>query len=155
LEEDVRAGFGHSNWPPSVMVDGFLFLVGHSYPDLGSDPAPCTPGPDTLCLLGGRFRAEVAWRDFQGGEGAGHTVPGASDASGLFWFFSPENWELLVKVIDGCAAGGHFWVFAAATTTVEHTLTVTDTRTGRTVRYDNPPGRATPATTDTSAFECP
>ena len=51
---------------------------------------------------------------------------------------------------------GHFWVFAAATTNVEYTLRVTDTRTGAERRYPNPLGRAAPALTDTSALAtCP
>src|SRR5262249_28190309 len=58
-EEDVRAGFGHNTWPVQSMIDGFLFLVGKTY-------APgCLPGPTTLCLRGGRFRAEVTWHDHQ------------------------------------------------------------------------------------------
>jgi hypothetical protein len=99
---------------------------------------------------------EVAWRDFDGNAGQGHVVPGAAADSGLFWFFGPQNWELLVKVLDGCAVNGHVWVFAAATTTVEHTLVVTDTLTGASARYDNPAGRPAPAVTDTLAFAaCP
>ncbi|HYG62458.1 MAG TPA: hypothetical protein VEL74_07740, partial [Thermoanaerobaculia bacterium] len=88
--------------------------------------------------------------------GAGRVVPTASDDSGLFWFFAPENWEMLVKVLDGCSLNGHYWVFAAATTTVQYDLTVTDTRTGQVARYHNAQGTAAPATTDTGALEvCP
>lgn len=161
-EEDVQAGHGHGSWPRQSMVDGFLFLAAHAYPgavadggDDGDGGDRCVPGPTTLCLLGGRFQAEVAWRDFAGGAGAGRVAGGTADGSGLFWFFSPENWEMLVKAIDACADYGHFWVFSAATTSVEYELVVTDTRTGRTVRYANPAGRAAPATTDTTAFTCP
>jgi hypothetical protein len=95
---------------------------------------------------------EVIWKDFQGNTGQGSVVPGASDASGLFWFFSPDNWELLVKVLDGCALNGHHWVFSAATTTVEYTLKVTDTRTGEVATWTNPLGRSAPAVTDTKAL---
>ena len=38
---------------------------------------------------------------------------------------------------------------------VEYALTVTDTRTWRKVRYENPLGRRSPAVTDSSAFDCP
>lgn len=76
--------------------------------------------------------------------------------SGLFWFFSASNWELLVKVLDGCSLNGHFWVFSAATTNVEYTLRVTDTRTGEVKVYLNPLGVAADAITDTGAFAtCP
>ena len=58
--------------------------------------------------------------------------------------------------MNGRGVNGRFWVFAAATTDVEYALTVTDTLTGRTARYENPLGRRSPAFTDTEAFAtCP
>ena len=156
-EEDVQAGFGHNTWPTSSMADGFLFLVGKSRPD-PSAPA-CVAGATRLCLQKGRFRAEVAW-DAAGSSGAGQTVAnssaGPSVESGLFWFFSPDNWELMVKVLDGCAINSRYWVFAAGTTNVHYVLTVTDTTTGAVARYENPAGRAAAAVTDVGAFQtCP
>jgi len=62
----------------------------------------------------------------------------------------------MVKVLDGCGVNDRFWVFHAATTSVEYTLTVTDTVTGQVRRYENPLGRNAPAVTDTDAFDvCP
>ncbi len=116
---------------------------------------PCEPGPGTLCLNGGRFRVEVEWQDFVGGTGSGRVVPFGADDSGLFWFFAADNWELLVKVLDGCGFNDRFWVFAAATTNVGYTLSVTDTWTGAVREYTNPLGVAAPAVTDTGAFVCP
>lgn len=118
--------------------------------------AGCSPGSDHLCLGPGRFRVEVAWKDFQGHIGAGQAVPFGSDDSGLFWFFAPPSWEMLVKVLDGCKLNQHYWVFSAATTTVQYTLRVTDTRTGVVKEYFNPSGTAAAAVTDTGAFgTCP
>ena len=68
------------------------------------------------------------------------------------WVFSANNWEMLIKVLDGCAINDHYWVFAAATTTVEYTLTVTDTITDVVAEYFNPLGVAAAAVTDTDAF---
>ena len=83
-------------------------------------------------------------------------VPGAAADSGLLWFFAADNWEMLVKVLDGCAFNGHYWVFSAATTNVGYTLTVTDTERGRLRRYPNSLGNAAPALTDVGAFAtCP
>ena len=56
------------------------------------------------------------------------------------------------KVLDGCGVNGHHWVFAAATTTVEYTLTVTDTQTDQAWTWRNAPGRASPSVTDTTAL---
>ncbi|HEX9670657.1 MAG TPA: thioesterase domain-containing protein [Thermoanaerobaculia bacterium] len=151
-EADLQPGYGHNSWPDASLDDGFRFLVAQRYPAASG----CVPSDTRLCLNGGRYAVEVAWRDFQGVAGQGRVVPGAAADSGLFWFFGPQNWELLVKVLDGCAVNDHVWVFAAATTTVEHTLVVTDTMTGATARYTNPAGRPAPAITDTLAFAaCP
>lgn len=151
-EEEIRPGAEHRELPESAVTQGFRFLVGKSYPGA---VASCVPAATRLCLGDGRFQVEIAWRDFEGKTGPGSVVPvgvaGASD-SGLFWFFAPDNWEMLVKVLDGCALNGHHWVFAAATTTVEHTLTVTDTLTGETAVYHNPLGRPSPTITDTGAL---
>ena len=152
-EEDVQADYGHNGWPTSSMTDGFLFLKAHPRPE--STSSSCVAGATALCLNRGRFRVEVAW-DANGTSGSGHVVPGAAADSGLFWFFGPDNWELLVKVIDGCALNSRYWVFSAATTDVHYVLTVTDTATGQVSRYENPAGHAAAATTDTSAFStCP
>lgn len=152
-EEDVQPGYGHNGWPDFSMADGFLFLMSHPRPDLTANA--CVAGATALCLNRGRFRVEVSW-DANGTSGPGRVVPGAAADSGLFWFFGADNWELLVKVIDGCALNGNYWVFSAATTDVHYVLTVTDTASGRVARYENPAGKAAVATTDTSAFPtCP
>jgi pimeloyl-ACP methyl ester carboxylesterase len=151
-EEDVQAGFGHNTWPVSSMADGFRFVVEKSRPD---PAALCTPTATSFCLSRGRFRVEVAW-DANGSSGPGHTVPSASADSGLFWFFASDNWEVMVKVLDGCGVNGRYWIFAAGTTNVHYVLTVTDTATGSVKLYENPVGKAAAAVTDVDAFQtCP
>ncbi len=115
----------------------------------------CTPTATSHCLNNGRFRVEVAWSDYQGRTGSAQAVPLTTD-SGLFWFFEAANIEFLVKVIDGCSYNDRFWVYAAGTTDVEYWLTVTDTANGTPKTYHNPLGTASPAITDSSAFDtCP
>lgn len=117
------------------------------------DAAGCVPSPTTLCLHEGRFRLEVAWRDFQGGAGPGRPIPLAGrDDSGLFWFFHPENVELTAKVIDACALDGHFWVFVSSGSTVEYELTVTDTAAEESVSYRNELGEVPGLIADTAAL---
>jgi ELWxxDGT repeat protein len=99
----------------------------------------CQPSPTTLCLNGGRFKVEVSWRDFSGNTGAGQAVALTGD-TGTFWFFNPENVEVVLKVLDGLGVNGHHWVFYGALSSVEYALTVTDTQTGLARRYFNPPG---------------
>jgi LasA protease len=116
------------------------------------DPQPCVPADDRLCLNGERFAVEVAWRGHDGNTGRGRTVPFGSADSGLLWFFAADNWEMLIKVLDGCGVNDRFWVFAAATTDVEYILRVIDSVTGRAATYFNPLGNASPAITDTEAL---
>ncbi len=119
-------------------------------------PRSCTPSETNLCLNNSRFKLEVTWRDFEGNTGSGEVVPFGTDASGIFFFFDADNWEMLVKVLNGCGFNQHYWLFSAATTNVEYRLTVTDTDNGEIMEYFNPLGTAAPAVTDTSAFEtCP
>jgi ELWxxDGT repeat protein len=104
-----------------------------------SGPA-CQPSTTALCLSGGRFKVEISWRDFAGNGGTGHAVPLSAD-TGYFWFFDAANVETIVKVLDGRAANGHFWVFYGALSNVEYTMTVTDAQTGLSRRYFNPAGQ--------------
>ncbi len=115
------------------------------------DPEPCVAGPSTLCLGGGRFKVEVDWQ-VDDDSGQAQVVPGASDDSGLLWFFQADNWELLIKVLDGCGLNQHFWVFTAATTDLQYELVVTDSWTGYRSTYTNSAGVASPAITDIEAF---
>lgn len=106
-----------------------------------SDPGPCVADGQTLCLVDGRFRVNVRWREPGGNSGVGHAVevPG-SDLTGLFWFFDRENIELVVKTLDATSFSGFFWNFYGALSNVEYWITVTDTEAGENVTYHNPHG---------------
>lgn len=115
---------------------------------------------DGYAVQENRFCVLADWATPRGSSGIGHRVPFRSDDSVLFWFFAPHNWELQVKVLDGCVVNGHFWVFFAATTNVEFELQVF----GRGISnfgnpalqktYVNPQGQRADAVTDTTAFPC-
>ncbi len=74
--------------------------------------------------------------------------------AGYFWFFSANNVEVVVKVLDACglAPFHNFWVFAAGLTDVEVTLRVVDTVSGEVREYLNPQGTAFQPIQDTDAF---
>ena len=115
----------------------------------------CPEDPEVLCFQGRRFKVEMTWASANG-VGLGQAVPFASSASGNFYFANPENWEMLVKVLDGCAINDHYWVFASAATNLAWELTVEDTVSGTTWSVSNPLGQRSPAITDTFAFAtCP
>lgn len=114
-------------------------------------------GNTAIFLNGQRFQVVAQWQDFEGqsGEGEGALL---TEDTGYFRFFGPQNVELVVKVLDACALEGfnNYWVFAAGLTSVEVTLTVTDTQTNQTKVYFNPLGQAFQPVQDTSAFStCP
>lgn len=103
-------------------------------------PTGCLPSARHLCLAGGRFRAEVVWRDHAGRSGSGRAMA-MTHNTGAFWFFDAANPELMVKVLDGAEANQRFWVFFGSLTDVAFSLVVTDLETGEVRRYDNPRGR--------------
>ncbi len=96
--------------------------------------AACTPSATRLCLLGGRFAATLTWDDGSGWKTALVAEPradGGSSASGLFRFYEsdPSNWEVLVKMVDGCRTNGRFWVLVSASTGFGWRLEVVDQET--------------------------
>jgi subtilisin family serine protease len=130
---------------PRVDAEGALASVG------AGAPGSCVPDSTSLCLNGGRFRVQVSWR--VGGTvsaGIGAAVALTAD-TGYFWFFSDNNVELVVKVVDGRAVNGRYWFFAGALTDVEYAITVTDTATG-TLRSYFSPGGVLASLADTGAF---
>lgn len=118
-------------------------------------PKICTTTPTQPCLLNDRFQVDIDWNDGNGQSGMAQTNNLTND-SGFFWFFSPDNTDLLVQVLDMCGNYNRFWVFASGLTNVEFDLTVTDSQTGATKVYSNPLGVPFQAISDTSAFAtCP
>jgi hypothetical protein len=109
-------------------------------------PTVCNNQPDRLCLSNTRFRVQLTARDQRtGATGTGSAIP----QSGLFGYFSipaltgnPSNPEVFVKLVDGRAVNGFFWVFFSGLTDLEYTMTVTDTFTGKSRAYTKPPGSA-------------
>jgi len=119
----------------------------------------CASGPGQgelplLCLNGGRYTAQLEWELEDGRNGVGFPSPARTPDSGIFYFFNPENWEMMVKVLDGCHINGHHWVFAAPTTGLGFTLVVEETASGSTRTYENTPGILPTVIADTGAFPC-
>lgn len=116
------------------------------------DPGgPCATPGTMLCLQDGRFQVTLGWQlSPLGPTFPAPAVPVSAD-SGYFWFFDPDNVEVMVKVLDGTSINGHFWVFYGALSNVQYTVQVTDTRTGATKTYENPAGTLA-SVADTSAF---
>lgn len=108
--------------------------------------------PREAKLQDGRFAVELRLDPPHGTLARPVFVP--SRDSALFYFFSPANWEAMVKVLDGCALNGRYWVFAAASTDVGYTLAVRDEIGGGIREYRHEAGHPAPAITDIEAFAC-
>jgi hypothetical protein len=118
--------------------------------------ATCLPTPSHLCL-GNRFLVYGDWAvPSQGRNGYMRALSVTAD-SGLFWFFSPDNVEIITKVLKACEDPfNRYWVFASGLTNVEVNMHVDDTVSGQTRLYQNAAGTAFPPIQDTSAFAtCP
>jgi outer membrane protein assembly factor BamB len=144
------------HWQSPILVGGRVYVADNNDTLRAYAPAvatTCVADAKTLCLQNGRFQVRASWQTSGGAIGDGQAAPLTAD-TGTFWFFSAANLELVVKVLNGCGAGNHFWVFAGGLTDVHVVLTVTDTANGAVRFYQNPQGTPFAPLQDTSAFPC-
>ncbi len=113
--------------------------------ELASDgTGHCEASDERLCLLDDRFAVEVDFID----PNVDADVPRAAGVipslttgkTGFFWYFSPSNVELAVKMLDGRGVNGSFWFLYGGLSDVEYTITVTDTLTDSVATYRNEAG---------------
>jgi hypothetical protein len=118
------------------------------------NPTACSPTSTSLCLNNNRYRVTASWQTSTA-SGSGTAVALTGD-TGYFWFFSSNNVEMVVKVLNGCGLNSRYWVFEGGLTNVYVTTTVTDTLTGAVKIYTNPINTAFQPIQDTAAFAtCP
>ena len=93
-----------------LRADGPGLVLWRELFEVVENTAPLSLGEDA------RFAVRVHWSNPRdGSSGTGHARKLARD-SGAFWFFTPDNLEVTVKVVDGRALNGHWWVFIASMT---------------------------------------
>lgn len=112
----------------------------------------CSQDEDTLCLLDDRIEVGVRFRNQHdgGSEGVGRTQR-LTPQTGTFWFFTPDNHEIMIKALDGTEINDSLWIFFGSLSDVEYWIDVRDTITGQERTYYNPPGRVY-GVADTAAF---
>lgn len=124
----------------------------------------CIPSDTIMCVDDQpgdkRFKVTTTFHSSQGTgfSGNGQEIPLATlgvNHGGLFWFFGPDNPEMLFKMVNGCSLNNHFWVFISAGTNVAFTVTVFDTVLGDSVSYSNPDQTAALPVQDTGTLTCP
>ncbi|HKI86951.1 MAG TPA: hypothetical protein VKA53_09420 [Thermoanaerobaculia bacterium] len=99
----------------------------------------CTADETTLCLQGGRFEITLERADGESWIPApGEALTG--DGAGLFHFFSPDNPEVTIKVLDFRPLNGRFLVLYDGTTNLGWRAHLRNTATGDEAEIDNPAG---------------
>jgi hypothetical protein len=169
-----QPGSSLSHWDTALVPDELLEPIATPSPadllttqllrDIGwpgqapPPPGGCVRDAGTACLQKGRFEVKVDWKTASGsGPGQVMAFGGQrteNDESVFWWFFSPTNFELGVKVLDACSIGSKLWVFLSGLTNQGWTVHVKDNLTGETKTYTNPVGRLSLSTADTAAFNC-
>lgn len=122
----------------------------------------CTPGQTVLCVSDQpndrRFKVSMDYaspaRSISGQGKAISTATLGVPRGGLFWFFSADNPEVLVKVLNGCSINGYYWVFLTAGTDVGFVATVVDTTSGNQKTYTNADLHLHEPASDITAFAC-
>ncbi len=114
----------------------------------------CIPSQTVLCLDGGRFAVNAIFTA-PGADAANAQAVALTDDTGYLWFFSANNVEVTLKVLNACAISPFHWVFVSGLTNVQVSIAVKDTLTGAIKTYNNPQSQNFLPQYDTSAFACP
>lgn len=150
-------GFGRDGVAAAIDPAGQVLIVAEQGADVAVQrlllrPSDCDAG-FVQCLggaAGDRFAVRVSWKAFDRTMGLGIPQRLTAD-TGWFWFFGPDNVEVVLKVLDGRALNDAFWVFYAALSNVEFTVSVVDRETETVAIYHNLEGRFA-SVGDTDAF---
>lgn len=151
--------------PVSILAQE-AFPLRASIPSVDSSPAADLPGPPsgsgyTDCVpasvplvFSGSFEVRMCYETPLGETGEGKGGIWASGESGLLWFFTRDNAEVLIKVLDGCQVNGHRWVFVAPVTDLAYNLYVS-APSGAHWRQHNRQGVRASTAGSVTAFPCP
>lgn len=130
------------------------------------DAQPPPPGPDNCpanrACLGNGFTVGIDYQDPNSGlwEEAKRQSHLTRD-SAVFYFFDPNNAEVLVKVLNGCSINRRWWLYSAPATDLAYRVTVWPPggqgnrwTAVRGVAASHPAFTAVLAITDIDAFPC-
>ena len=127
----------------------------------------CRPSDDHACLNERRFEVSARYSTANVSRATAKRLDtyGLRDSGALFYFFGPDNPEMLLKVLNGCWLNNHWWVFGSAATDLMYEVAIEDlAEGGGTVGYrhngggvivaDNGYSTGSGVIADTSAFPC-
>ena len=142
----------------SLFLISNLFSSGLSWAQAGV----CAPSATTACLQQGAFEVSVSF-DAAGAafipvvagvpSGSAEFVDDIGDDAAVFEFYDDDQYDALVRVIDGCPINNRYWVFVAGATDAETEITVTESATSNTRIYSSPAGQPFQSVLDTTAFD--
>lgn len=112
-----------------------------------------TPREKQTCHFD-RFAVRITGITNHPTDGLGTPVRFGSSDSAIFWFYNDRNFEVMLKVLNGCAINGYYWVFIGALTNQGYTVQVGDSLTQQVNNYPNTLGTRAAAVADTHAFAC-
>lgn len=112
-----------------------------------------TPREQQTCHFD-RFAVRILNISNHPGNGVGTPVRFGSSDSAIFWFYNDRNFEVMLKVLNGCNINGFYWVFIGALTNQAYTVQVGDAQSQQVNSYSNPLGNRAAAVADTRAFPC-
>jgi hypothetical protein len=145
LEMTLQAdGYAWRYWPVSGPFRDEGFAACHSAQATGAK----------LELLAGRFSATLSWTDATARPPlSAQPVVSPVGNSGAFWALRPEDWEVTLRLVDGCDRNGFFWVLASGYSRLGTELEITDTWTGTKKTYRKEVGRLFKPIQDRQAFD--
>jgi hypothetical protein len=130
--------------------------AGAAQPGATPQSFDCSTTDFAACLLDHRFEVAASFTAPNGGPAGNAHMVQLTDDSAYLWFFSSDNVEVLVKVLNGCALNSSYWFFAGGLTNIDVVITVTDTNTGTMKQFHNPQGTPFQPIQNTSALAvCP
>lgn len=106
-------------------------------------PSSCVEDANTMCLVGGRYRATGRWKNqYAGGAQANLSKAKLTDVTGAFWIADASTYEFVVR-INTATNNGRAWISILTFTDVEFWVAVTDVTNGQTKEYHSDPGNRT------------
>jgi hypothetical protein len=142
-------------------------VIPHRDEDPHSYSYACRLSTGRACLNERRFEVSARYTTSTVSRASARRLDtlGQGDSAALFYFFGPDNPEMLLKVVNGCWLNDHWWVFGSAATDLRYEVAIKDLADeGGTVEYrhngggvivgDNGYSTAAGVINDTSAFPC-
>jgi hypothetical protein len=91
----------------------------------------CIPSATLACVQNNRWGIQILVN------GAPAYVATSNNESAVFWFYSPDDWEVVAKVINGCSYNNYWWFFGAGATATPFSFSFFDYARGRGTGYSS------------------